>query len=229
MVAINPIDSDLEPVIDRDCYLRLRSDRTWQSAERVKCSREPWYWLVNYVWTLQKDETVEGSQVSRFPCDPYLRYVFGLLFGESFLVIDKSRQMRMTWLLMAYALWLAQFGDNNEVICQTKKESVADTELVKRAYFMAVNQPHWLRPKFGKTDSSFCLLRFPNGSLIRGIPKGGDQIRSYNPTTTIIDEAGFLEGEFDECRTAALACCKDIKLVSTANGGQWGAFINGIH
>jgi len=148
------------------------------------------------------------------------------MFREPYLAIDKSRQMRLTWLLMAYALFMAQFGDRNEIICQTKKEDVADTELVKRAYFMGCNQPVWLRPKFGKTGSSYCSLRFPNHSLIRGIPKGGDQIRSYNPTTTIIDEAGFLEGEFDECRSAALACCKDIKVVSTANGGQWGDFIN---
>jgi len=229
MVAIYPSDSDLRPVMNRACYEAIRNDKAWQASEIVKCSREPWYWLVNYVWSLQKDETVEDSKVSRFPCDPYLRYTFDLFFREKFLCIDKSRQMRMTWLLMAYALYLAQFSPKSEVICQTKKETVADTELVKRAHFMAVNQPFWLRPKFSKTDSSFCLLRFPNKSLIRGIPKGGDQIRSYNPTTTIIDEAGFLEGEFNECRTAALACCKDIKLVSTANGGQWGTFINGIH
>ena len=223
---IYPLDSSLDPVIDGRCYDLLAKDRGWQSAERVRCSEEPWYWLVNYIWTLQKDESVDGSSVSRFPCDPYLQYTFDMMFREDYLAVDKSRQMRMTWLLMAYALWLAQFRDRSEIICQTKKEGVADTELVKRAYFMACNEPYWLRPKFSKTGSSFCLLKFPNKSLIRGIPKGGDQIRSYNPTTTIIDEAGFLEGEFDECRSAALACCKDIKLVSTANGGEWDNFIN---
>ena len=224
---IYPLESDLAPVLDGIAYDEIAKDVEWQEVEYHRCAIEPWYWLVNYVWTLQKDETVEGSVVNRFPCDEYLRYVFDMMFKENYLCIDKSRQMRMTWLLMAYALYLAQFNDKNEIICQTKKENVADTELVKRAYFMAVNQPAWLRPKFAKTASSFCLLKFPNGSLIRGIPKGGDQIRSFNPTTTIIDEAGFLEGEFDECRTAALACCKDIKLVSTANGGQWGVFVNG--
>ena len=224
---IYPLESELEPVLDGVAYDAIAKDKEWQEIEYHRCATEPWYWLVNYVWTVQKDETVEGSEVNRFPADEYLRYTFDIMFRERYLCIDKSRQMRMTWLLMAYALYLAQFNEKSEVICQTKKENVADTELVKRAYFMATNQPSWLRPKFAKTASSFCLLKFPNGSLIRGIPKGGDQIRSFNPTTTIIDEAGFLEGEFDECRTAALACCKDIKLVSTANGGQWGVFING--
>lgn len=224
---INPIDSELGPVIYRAAYDVLLRDKEWQDIELGRCSVEPWYWLVNYVWTLQKDESVEGSVVSRFPADGYLRVVFGMMFDEKFLAIDKSRQMRMTWLLMAYALWYCQFRSNYEVVCQTKKEVVADTELVKRAYFMACNEPKWMRPRFGKTSSSFCKLKFPlTKSFIRGIPSGGDQIRSYNPSITIIDEAGFLEGEFEDCKSAALACCKDIKLVSTANSGEWGSFIN---
>ena len=224
---IYPIDSNLDPVIFKAEHNALRGDKVWQTAEIGRCMVEPWYWLVNYVWTLQKDENVEGTVVSRFPADEYLRIVFDTMFREPFLAIDKSRQMRMTWLLMAYALWYCQFRDNYEIICQTKKEVVADTELVKRSFFMAKNQPAWLKPKFGKTDSSFCKLNFPSTkSFIRGIPSGGDQIRSYNPTTTIIDEAGFLEGEFEECKSAALACCKDIKLVSTANSGEWSEFIN---
>ena len=227
---INPIDSELCPVVTGVHYERLAGDVGWQAAEVIRCGEEPWYWLVNYAWTVQKDENVEGSAVNRFPPDDYLRYCFGLMFSESFLVVDKSRQMRMTWLLMAYALWRAQFGNREEIVCQTKQQDIADTELVKRAFFMASNEPFWMRPNFGKNDSSFCKLVFPGSkSLIRGIPSGGDKIRAYNPTRFILDEAGFLEGEFDECRTAALACCKDVKLVSTANGGQWGDFVNAIH
>ena len=230
MEFISPFDSDREPVIFKDEYEAIAKDKEWQAAEIKRCSIEPWYWLINYIWSIQKDENVEGAKISRFPCDEYLRITFGLMFQENFLAVDKSRQMRLTWLMMAYALWNAQFKDNQEIVCQTKKEDVADTELVKRAFFMASNEPKWMRPKFSKTDSSYCRLKFPGTkSFIKGIPKGGDQIRSFNPTITIIDEAGFLEGEFEECKSAALACCKDIKLVSTANAGEWGDFINAAH
>jgi len=226
---IYPSNSELLPVIHGVEYDALLKDKEWQAVEIARCMVEPWYWLVNYVWSLQKDENVEGAETHRFPADEYLKITFDMMFREPFLAVDKSRQMRMTWLLMSYALWHAQFMSKQEIICQTKKEEVADTELVKRAYFMAINQPKWMRPKFSKTDSSFCKLKFPKtGSLIKGIPSGGDQIRSYNPTITIIDEAGFFEGEFEECKTAALACCKDIKTVSTANGGEWDEFINAV-
>ena len=206
-------------------YAALKNDVAWQVAEIVRCSNEPWYWLVNYVWTLQKDENVEGAVTSRFPCDEYLRIAFDFMFREKFLAIDKSRQMRFTWLTMAYALWWAQFHNKEEIICQTKNETISDSELVKRAEFMFNNQQLWLKKQ--GVNSSYCKLFFKKtGSIIRGIPSGGDKIRSYNPTRTIIDEAGFLEGEFEECKSAALACCKDIKLVSTANSGEWGDFIN---
>ena len=226
-MLINPLDSDLRPVIKGGEYDALLKDKTWQKSELKRCATEPWYWLVNYVWSLQKDEHVDGAKISRFPADEYLRQTYGYMFSEPFLAVDKSRQMRLTWLLMAYALWYAQFSDYQEIICQTKKEKVADTELIKRAHFMSMSQPIWMRPKFSKTDCSFCKLNFPGtNSFISGIPSGGDQIRSFNPTITIIDEAGFLEGAFEECKTAALACCKNIKLVSTANGGEWADFIN---
>lgn len=222
---IYPLEADLKPVITAKVFDALLKDKTAQRNEYAHCKISPWYWLVNYVFTKRKDENVERASVERFPCDEYLRITFDMCFREPKLAADKSRQMRFTWLFMAYALWNAQFNDNEEIICQTKKEQVADSELIKRALFMFEHQPVWMRRNF---NSSYCMLSFDNGSLMRGIPSGGDQIRSYNPTITIIDECGFLEGEFDECRSAALACCKNVKVFSSAMAGEWESFINDV-
>jgi hypothetical protein len=223
--VIYPLQSDLKPVITGVIFDALLKDVKAQEIEYRRCQAEPWYWLVNYVWTKRKDENVESSEVERFPADEYLRFTFDMCFREKHLAIDKSRQMRMTWLMMAYGLYWAQFHDNEEVICQTKKEDIADSELVKRALFMFERQPIWMRQTVA---SSFNKLGFQNGSVIRGIPSGGDQIRSYNPTRYLGDECGFLEGEFDECKSAALACCKDVKLFSSAQAGEWEQFINDV-
>jgi len=221
---ILPNDSDLKPVLTREIWERLSDSPALQEAETVRCGVEPWYWLVNYVYTIRRDENTNTSSVERFPADEYLRYVYHKCFVEPELAIDKSRQMRMTWIMMAYELWNAQFNQNELITCQTKKEKDADEELIKRAYFMWKSQPGWLKPE---AKRSFCRLEFPaQNSLILGIPNGGDQIRSHNPSRHLGDECGFLEGEFEDCRTAALACCKDIKLISTANGGLWDDFIN---
>ena len=220
---ILPLDSDLLPVVTRSYWKLISKDPQMQVDEKRRCSAEPWYWLVNFVYTVRRDENVEESTVERFPADEYLRYVFHKLFTYPKLAMDKSRQMRMTWLLMAYELWWAQFRDNELITCQTKKEKDADEELIKRAHFMWKNQPSYLKPSAKK---SFCRLEFPErNSLILGIPCGGDQIRSHNPSRHFGDEGAFLEGEFEDCRAAAIACCKDIKLVSSAGPGQWEDFI----
>ena len=222
---ILPLDSDLLPVINRTLWERISKDPSMQADERVRCSQEPWYWLTNFIYTVRRDKNVKGGVLERFPADEYLRYVFHKLFTEPFVAIDKSRQMRMTLLLMAYAVWKCQYNRFEEIICQTKKEEDADRELIKtRAWVIYENQPTWLKPKcFYK----YRKMQFPTmNSEILGIPKGADQIRSHTPTTVILDEGGFFEGEFEECRTAALACCKDVKCISTANGGEWEDFID---
>lgn len=220
---IYPLESDLGPVIFRDGFERIGRDGVWQRDEFIRCSEEPWYWLVNYIWTVRRDEHVSTSSIERFPADAYLRYIYDACFREPFLVIDKSRQMRMTWLLMSYYLWHVQFHSYELGTLQTKKERDADDELVERAYIMWRNQAPWLRAKAKRT---YCRLVFPdNGSVLIGIPSGGDQIRSHNPSLHFMDECGFLEGEFDECKDASLACCKDVKMVSSANSGQWCDFV----
>lgn len=221
---ILPMDSNLEPVITGEMWEDLRFDKAFQQEELDRCYIDPWHWLVNYVYTIRKDDFSPKPEVLRFPAKEHLRYIFHQCFTEPFLAIDKSRQMTMTWVLMAYELYIAQFGEYEEIVCQTKKEKDADEELVQRAAFMWESQPQFLRRPAVYT---YCKLQFTeNRSKIIGIPKGGDQIRSKNPSRGFIDEGGFLEGEFEECRTAMLACCADIKVVSTANGGEWDAFIN---
>ena len=77
---ILPLDSDLEPVVDRPYWERINADAEMQADEYARCSVEPWYWLVNYVYTIRKDENVEGGVIARFPADEYLRNVFPMLF-----------------------------------------------------------------------------------------------------------------------------------------------------
>ena len=225
---ILPLESDLLPVIGWDSLAEINESRSLQEQERAQCFDEPWYWLVNYVYSIRKDEfVVDGKpETLRFPPLAHLRLVFHRCFTEPKLVVDKSRQMTMTWVMMAYYLYRCQFGEHEEVIVQTKKEVDADLNLIKKAVFMANSQPFWLMPE---NKYAYCRLRFPGtNSSMRGLAGGagaGDQIRSANPSRGFIDEGGFME-DFEECRTAYLACCQDLKIVSTANSGQFADFIH---
>ena len=223
---ILPLDTALDPWVTFEILQQIEADEEWKNDELAKCVEDPWYWAVNYVYTIRKDEFTKDArpEVLRFPPLEHLRYIFHQCFTEPYLVVDKSRQMTLSWALMLYLLYIAQFGSHEEIIVQTKKEVDADA-LVKRAEFMATGQRSWMCPE---TTSAFCRLRFPkNNCSIRGLPGGvgaGDQIRSANPSRYFLDEGGFVD-EFEECRTAALACCRDVKIVSTANHGEFELFV----
>ena len=234
---IYPLDSDLLPWIYADELRQIERDKGWKKDERARCKDEPWYWLVNYVYTIRKDEFTENAQpeVMRFPAKKHLQVVFEKCFREPFLLEDKSRQMTLSWIHMAYYDWRLTFGEHEEIVVQTKKE-VDAAALVQRADFMLKSVRSWLRPIGYDPRRSFTEGRGGRirigalGNTLTGLPGGqgaGDQIRSKNPSRYFLDEAGFVE-EFEECIAAAQACCQDIKVVSTANAGPFSDFVHDL-
>jgi hypothetical protein len=228
--VIYPLDSTLEATVDEVKLLIADRDRRMQQDILLLCQDDPWFWLVNFVRTVQKDEFSNGGLpvVNLFPPIPYLRVVFDGMFRYRKLVVDKSRQMMLSWICMAYYLYWGLFGHHEQILIQTKKEEDAGN-LVKRCFFMYDNLRRWMRPKHTYREGSGGRLSFPGrGSEIRGIPAGSgaaDQIRSANPSRYFLDEGGFID-DFSGCRACAEACCQDIKIVSTPNVGAFADFIH---
>ncbi len=227
---INPLDSNLNPWITADILHKIDADPAWQSDEMNRCCNDPWYWAVNYVYTIRKDEFTsdEKPEVLRFPPKPHLQHFLHLCYTEMFLTADKSRQMTLSWAMMVYYAHIATFGEHEEIIVQTKKEIDASA-LVGKAAFILGGLRLWMRPQFTYSEGKGGKLVIPGRhNTIRGLPGGagaGDQVRSANPSRYLLDEAGFVD-EFEDCRTNAEACCQDIKLVSTANAGEFSTFIH---
>lgn len=227
---IYPLDSQLNPWTDSDMLHRIDADESWQRAEMSRCAEEPWYWAVNYVYTIRKDEfTIDDKpEVLRFPPKQHLQHFLHLCWTEPFLTGDKSRQMTLSWAVMLYFAHIGLFGEHEEMIVQTKKE-VDASALVGKAAFILGALKLWMRPTFTYSEGKGGKLVLPDRhNTIRGLPGGagaGDQVRSANPSRYLLDEAGFVD-EFEDCRTNAEACCQDIKIISTANAGQFAEFIH---
>jgi len=213
---IEPKDSDLFPVVDGQVFDAIAADNQWQADELSRCSVEPWYFLVNYCWSIRRDE--QASYTERVPAKEYLRLMAQDWFDYPMYLSSKSRQMMATWLFTLLNMWDCMFHENIHTCCQTKKEEDADSEMIRRAHFTWGQLPVWMRAAC-PAKYSYCKLFFSDtNSLLRGIPAGGDQIRSHNPNRLLSDEFAFqpdAEGSF----TAALPCCQRITLVSSANPG----------
>lgn len=217
---ILPLESDLYPVVDGKVFDAIAADEEWQADEFARCGEEPWYWIVNYCWTWRPDEARGGLEtlIERVPPKEYLRLAANDWFINPKYILSKSRQLLATWLIMILFLQRCMFSENIKAFCQTKKEEDADVEMIQRANFVYQNLPGWQQREC-PAKYSYCKLIFPQtGSIIRGIPAGGDQIRSHNPNILASDEFAFQQ-DAEESYTAALACCKRIALISSANPG----------
>lgn len=138
-------------------------------------TRDPWRWLVECVKT--QDEADERARVKRFPDKPYLEHVVRTWQREPILAIPKSRRMMATWLMVALHLHKALFFPRSAVFVQSKKEEDSDFLLgPHRMLFIYHNLPPnvpWPRVK-----KKYANLAFDNGSYVKGIAQGADQLLS---------------------------------------------------
>lgn len=146
-------------------------------------------------WT--RDEADRGL-VKKFPPKPYLRYVDEVWMRESLLVIPKSRRMMMTWRLLANHLWAAMFQKNRSIFIQSKKAEDSDYLVgVERFLFMYSHLPAgypWPRPIktiAGKSGQGTSYLSFSNGTSVKAIAEGPDQLRQYTASYVYITEMAF--------------------------------------
>lgn len=197
------------------CDALLR-DPQLASLEFERCKRDPWHWLNNWVWTLDTHD--KKDPVKKFPDAEYLKYTVDVWQSESLLLIPKSRQMMLTWLIVALYLWDAQFHPGRYIFFQSKKEKDADN-ILKRAIFIYNNQPYFLKQQ---NIQKYCKLEFPKiNSEISAIPQGGDQIRMHTASGVFIDEAAF-QHQAEEAFTALKPSIDGggkVTMVSSANPG----------
>lgn len=148
------------------------------------------------------------------------------LAQERILFIEKSRQVLVTWVVLAYCLWRAKFFSHQLIMVQSKREDdakklvcVKETEPdAARLTFLESHLPETLKSvNFGaKGGVTKCNIFFSSGSHIWGIPEGGSLVRSHTPSLLFSDEAAF-QPAFGESYRAALPGIK---------GGGQGIFVS---
>lgn len=129
------------------------------------------------------------------------------------LFIEKSRQVMVTWITLAYVLWRAKFFDHQLIMVQSKREDDAEMLVcvkesepdAARLTFMETHLPENLKSvRFGaRGGATNCNVFFSSGSHVWGIPEGGHLVRSHVPSLLFSDEAAF-QPAFGEAYRAAL-------------------------
>ena len=185
--------------------------------------RDLLYWLQHHTETKDPHwrEVGAASPYRRFPDKPYFRPIIDVLRRESVVFCLKSRDMMLSWLLVAFLTHDCMMHGGVEVVFQSLTEEKA-AELVGYARCLYDRQDDDIKARYPLAQplakQSSLELNFRAGNRIVGIPHGTDKIRSYHPTALLIDEAAFIpdaEASFNE----AISACKKILVLSSAGPG----------
>jgi len=185
----------------------------------------PYGWATQYTETYNEHWAEEGrpKPYEPFPMWPYVQVLFCLLQGRRIVLLEKSRDMLVSWICVAYLTWEAMRVPHRGVLFQTQKEDKA-LQLVEYAKCLYRRQRSWLQEAFPLAkpiDKQPGLeLQFANGGYLVGIPGGANQIRSYHPWGYLNDESSF-QPEAGECYNEALSAVKGKIIFNSSAGPGW--------
>jgi hypothetical protein len=230
------IPKDLRANLEWRKQLRdLASDNpAVQEQIRTACSASFVYWINAFGFTYwQKWVNEEGVEVSvtgdaahvpfltwKIQDDAALTLISCIERGEDSL-IDKSRDMGASWLVIAVFQWMFQFRPNSTFLEVSRKEMYVDQRgnmdsLMEKHRYMMRMQPVWLRPKKLR-DNTLLLENQDNGSVIIGESTNDDVGQGGRKTAILLDEfARVKNGEEIDLATADTAACRIFN--STVNG-----------
>ena len=175
-----------------------------------------WKYL-QFVHTKDSHET--GNKiVKKLPVEDkdFLKILFLFMLCFPKLLVPKSRQMMVSWAMSAYDVWHAMSAPYREVIYQTKKEKDAHAMVTEgrknpaggRMDFIIQHLPEWLKDEnissgtgnlvgnliFSPVGVDDNGLTIPwQGSWIKAVPGGPDQVRGATTSKISVDEAAFHE------------------------------------
>lgn len=222
---------DYDPVVTyRTSWLTwLREDPSRWEALKTHYKDNPADFIEHWGWTFDPRNSEIGRSVTMpfclFPRQrKYIDWLHASWKDRGDGVVEKSRDMGVTWLCAAFAVWMWIFHPGAVVGFGSRKEEYVDKLGDPKSIFWKVRQfinmlPWELRPVgYEETKHAF-FMRIINpetGAVIVG--EAGDNIGRGNRTSIYFkDESAFYEHA--DAIDAALSMTSNVKIdVSTPNG-----------
>ena len=190
-----------------------RVDPAKLREEILACGRDPCYFIKKYV---RIQHPVRG--LIPFKLFDYQEQLVHDYRERRFNIILKARQLGISEVTAAYALWLILFHrDKNVVVMASKAETAKNIIRKVRTAFKKLPKNLLLADAL---NDNVLSLELSNGSRIKAITTSGDAGRSEAVSLLIVDEAAFVE-RFDELWTGlypTVAAGGSAIVLSTPNG-----------
>ncbi len=228
MTSLPPIARPLLSLTDRRRTLDI--EIAWREDERRRCARDPAYFIDTYCMV----EADTGAGVIPFRLYEYQRAVLVAWIEHRECVMLKARQLGVSELAAAYALWQINFHGHNKVIVISQDGPHA-TEFANKTRIAWDHLPVWLRASL-RNPRLTTTLELVNGSRILPQVATEGSARGLNCQLLILDEFAHQEyarAIFQAASVTARSAGNKILVISTANGAGdifhelWLAWENG--
>ena len=191
----------------------MSTTKNRQVKEIVKCGKDPVYFLNKYVKIQHPTRGLipfETFDFQNTTLDDFREHRFNIVL--------KSRQLGISTLTACYAVWLACFYKDKNVLVIATKLAVAQN-FIKKVKTAMRSMPQWLMlPDVVSQNKQG--IELSNGSTIKAVPTSDDAGRSEALSLLIVDEAAFIRN-FEELWMglySTLSTGGRAIIVSTPNG-----------
>lgn len=158
---------------------------TNETVEWLKCSESPTYFVDNYCRIY---DAIERDWIG-FSLWPLQAEALTTILNNLLIVILKARQLGMTWLVLAFALWLMLFRPASTILLFSRRDDESVHLLSDRLKGMYRRLPRWMQARAIIEDNDH-EFQLSNGSVARAFPTtAGD---SYTASLAIVDEADLI-------------------------------------
>jgi hypothetical protein len=205
-----------------------------RAALIVHWSEHPWNWLAGkdtdgrpLIWTKDEgsDEAVRPWPAHR----EYLRDYIDLLhegkISDPMLLVDKARQMTITWATILYADWECRFRKARRWLLSKSTEDEAKEILRDKPRFVHKQLPEWVREALPQKDKPASRIEYPaSDSYILAVAENAAdrETRGGTASGVIVDECARQFGFYDIV-TAAMPMATRLIAMTTATLGNPGA------
>jgi hypothetical protein len=159
-------------------------------ADIQKCRKNILYFAENFFYIVNLDRGKEQIQLYN-----YQKKILRSLRDNRFCILLASRQIGKSTLLTIYALWIACFNEDQNILIVANKESTA-INIFKRVRLAYEQLPNYLKPgavEYGKTS-----MTLGNGSNIGISTTSSDAGRGSSVNCLILDELAFIDNHLVE-------------------------------
>lgn len=214
-------------LIDRLEHQKLTTEEDSSILERTKreyellrgrsviynlCRQDCIFWIENFAWTFDPRSNKKHLPVVLFDYQKdAIKYMIDHINGGQNFLIEKSRDMGVSWLVTYVFLWYWLFGEGISFLMGSYREKEVDDgpnvdALFGKLEYTIRNLPEWMLPpdfNMKKHRTKLKLINPENGNIITGSTMNPNFGRGARKTAIFYDELGFWETARDSWESGA--------------------------